>query len=223
MILFSAFPQKIQAMKKIGFSMLIILFTAMRAFTQLEGGAIMLGTSTSLWDQTGNKGSLIFSQYKEKVGDETTEGPKTTAFNLSSRVGFNLVQGLVAGVRANFTYNETKHSYDGEDYKSKETGIYGGPFVRYYFNSAGKVKPFIEGEAAFGRIKDDYGDDHVDKLNIMQLAGGAGIGIFLSDCVSFDVMAGYGHTSITDPDDESDAKVITSGFGGGIGFTFFLK
>lgn len=215
-------------MKKLALIILAALFSFGMAMAQAPEGSIYLGSSTALWGgynslaeiTPANNAGISFTKSKYKYEDETVDGPKMTSFNLSPRVGYAFTDGLVVGLKLDvLSFKET----DTNDDEFKVTGLGAGPFVKYFIASEGNAKPFVEAEAAIGRLTNKYNDNDENKENTMHLGGGVGVAFFFNDNIAFDVLAGYTYSSTKDPDSESDSKSIASGFGVGVGFTLFLN
>ncbi|MEY3369026.1 MAG: hypothetical protein RI973_2181 [Bacteroidota bacterium] len=182
---------------------------------------------TSLLNSGGNNGGFLFQRNKYKEDGKVMEDFRhdVYALNLSPRIGYFLADGLMAGLRLNLEYVNNEFEYYGEVEKTEISGVLGGPFVRYYFNSKGegRVKPYLEAEGMAGRYVEDYGGESKDKLDFYHVGGGAGIAMLLSKHVSFDVMAAYGYWVSQDPDSEWNEKDISSNVGLSLGFSYFLS
>jgi len=220
----------------------LILFIAAISFiysanlkAQPDQGKWLLGMSSrvSLFGWYGSGAatdfmSINFSTSKDK-SDSGDDGDKThiKGVNLSPRAGYFIVDNLVAGLdlnMASFTYKWESEYYGDE--KEVFTIFSMGPFVRYYF-PVEKVKPFVEGFAYFGNIKDKYedddGDTETDKLSNNTFGGGAGVAFPIGEVASFDLMLGYNSNTIKyKEDNEDNYRTVTGTFGIRFGFVFFL-
>jgi hypothetical protein len=76
-----------------------------------------------------------------------------------------------------------------------------GPFVRYYFNTAPKVKIFVHGDASWGSEKYSYssgGNTQSQPLQASVYDGKAGVAVFLNPTVAVEFTAGYQSTALSE-------------------------
>lgn len=124
-----------------------------------------------------------------KVVDE-----KTRYLQLSSNIGYFLFDKFAAGLKPSYVYTKAG---GGSTFFSKSSGIYFGPFARYYFLTADK--PFnilLEGSYQHGIEK--KGDDYITtnySLNTFSIA--AGPVIYFNTSVGLEFLVGYGQTKYT--------------------------
>jgi outer membrane protein len=215
-------------MKKLILSMLAMSLFWAFAMAQAPKGTVFLGSSTAIvggiygeqnLTTATNSGGISFSKVKYKYDGASISGEKATVLNLSPRVGYAFADGFIAGLKMDFLSLTVKDQGD----KETVTGIGAGPFLRYFIPTKGKAKPFLEAQAALGRITDKYEDEKY-KVNTTEFGGGLGISFFFNDHVTFDVMGGYISSSMKDADSsDEEEKIINSGFGLGLGLTVFLS
>lgn len=217
-------------MKKTLIFFAVICLVASDALAQLEKGNLMVGvTSTiTLWGSWGSElGSGGFAKTKYKYGSESSDEYKSTIYNLLPKAGYLFTDNLVAGLEFVVSGRIEKDvDYEG---KWSESLLGAGPFVRYYY-PLDKFAPFVEAEALFGRYKDKWptsgGSEYFEEKNsfiLMNLFLGAAVP--LGDKVTFDILAGYMHSSFdfSDEEDTEEYKEITGGFGIKMGFSIFLS
>ncbi len=170
---------------------------------QTGKGRVFMGVS-STYGLVGTGSDLMtlgFSSAKSKSDSYEDDDPtKTTSFNLVPKVGYFVIDNLAVGLDVNIAMSSEK---DG-DYKTTQTLLSAGPFVRYYI-PAEKVWPFAELGGSIGSIKSKYGSgssDAENKSSLNSIWGGVGMAVPVGNHVTFDVLAGY--RSITHKDKENN-------------------
>ncbi len=195
---------------------------------QTEQGNFLIGAKSDM--------NLLFGSSKNEVTNQgqtvSSDGPKTTNFNISPTIGYFFIDGLAGGLYINFEMNNSKDKYTipvggTVDLKDNITTITAGPFVRYYF-ALDKVKPFLEGKVGFGSMKekyDSYNNNAVTsndyKYNLFNWGLGAGAAYFITDNISIDAMLGYNQTSSKYKENDNEYKTTMNSFGLNVGFTIF--
>ena len=216
------------SMKKITLLIAVLCLIAGSAIaqpTQLATGKVMVGiTSTMALDGCwgSDLGGFGFSKHKTQYGTDPAENQyTTTSFNLLPKVGYYVMDNLVAGLELLVSGYMEKDVDDGD--KDGESVIGIGPFVRYYY-PLDKVYPFAELEALFGSYKETWGED-IYKEGLVMIGGGLGVAVPLGEKVTFDALAGYTHVSWKQKDVvEGEASTyLSGGFGLRFGFSIYLR
>ena len=218
-------------MKKItilAISLVAINFGLLKA--QTNQGKVLLGVSSSL-SLAGTGSDLMnlgYSTVKYKSdadGFEESDPDKMTSINLLPKVGYFVADNFAIGLDLNIALSSNKHGED--NYKSSQTLLSVGPFVRYYIPTS-KVLPYFEISGSFGAINDKYsdnsnGEDEEYKSSVMSIGGGIGLAAPLGERVTFDVLAGYNSLTVKNKEgnDDNDRTVIGT-LGLKIGFTIML-
>jgi len=195
---------------------------------QINSGKVLMGVSSTL-NLTGTSVDLMslgYSSIKYKsdaAGFEESDPVKMTSLNFSPRVGFFVANNLALGLDINIALSSQK---DGEDdYKSNQTSLGFGPFIRYYI-PGGTVIPFLEAGVSIGEIKTKYESEFWDsenKTNIMSYLAGIGIAVPIGERVTFDLMAGYNSVTVKDKNDNDDNdRTVIGTFGLKLGFIVIL-
>ncbi len=197
------------------------------AFSQTEAGTVYFSGSTNVLAAFGT----TTEKFEPKDGDDVEyDGPKFTAFNVGPRIGYFLINGLVAGVFLD--YNYIKEEQDANDYASEYTATWNsmvfGPFAKIYIGD-GNVKPFAVGSVGFGSSKSTYeapdmaksSDDEME-YKLFNWSVGAGLAIFASESVSFEFGVAYGSDKTTNEGEYGDSHEIENAFGVRIGIGVFL-
>jgi len=196
---------------------------------QTNQGRILIGASSavSLTGMPSGLGGISYSSIQQKSDKEGFQEPDTEtwlSFNLMPKVGYFIIDNLVAGLDFNFALDSKE--YSGTTRSQSAFAV--GPFVRYYIPTP-KVKPFFELNSSFGAIYDkteydnDFRDDSESENGLMSIGGGAGIAVPLGKRVMFDALAGY--TSLTTEaleNNEDNRRVVFNTYGIELGFTIML-
>lgn len=213
-------------MKKITLLLAVFCLIAFNAVaqTQLEKGKLMLGV-TSTMSMCGSWGSealsLNITKTKYKHDSSTEDAYNKTAYNILPKVGYFIIDNLVAGLEAVISGEKGKYIDDGDTWKESVFGI--GPFVRYYYPLE-KFYPFAEVETMFGSYKDtDWDGD--DKEAMFMFGGGLGAAMPLGDRVTFDALIGYSRVrwSWEAYEGEGTDKQIDGGLLIKAGFSIYLR
>lgn len=174
----------------------------------------------------GGSSSFNFASQKStfKSDDFETDQGTNTSFSLAPSTGFFVVDNLAIGAALSFSSSKFKN--DEFDSESTNTALTFLPFVRYYF-SEGNIKPFLQGSAGLGssNFKEDseFSEESEFKSSIFAYGFDGGVAFFLNDNVSIDLGIGYASASSKPKDNnDSNRRVINSGFGFVAGFNIFL-
>jgi len=186
---------------------LIVLCACSFTFSKAQTGKgrVFVGVS-STYGMAGTGSDLMtlgFSSTKNKSDTYDDDDPsKTTSFNVLPKVGYFVIDNLAVGLDVNIATSTEK---DG-DYKTTQTLLSAGPFVRYYIPSE-KVWPFAELGGSLGSIKYKYGSgssDSENKSSANSIWGGVGMAVPVGNHVTFDVLAGYRSITLKDKEDNDD-------------------
>lgn len=197
---------------------------------QTEKGKMLVGVSSRIGLGLNVVGtgpdfmSFGFANIKYKSdNNEDPESDKITAFNLSPRYGYFLVNNFVAGLDLNLSRWSEK--YGDSKHKDTYTIFSAGPFVRYYFPTK-KVKPFLEGYSYFGIAKyneEGYDENWDSKMSNNTYGGGLGVALPIGNKASFDIMLGYNSNTMKNKkDNEDNDRIVVGAFGMRFSFVFFL-
>lgn len=218
-------------MKKISLFIALVSFGTITA--QTEKGTFIISGQTGI----GFNSTTVKYEY----AGQTSDGPKTNAFNISPSVGFFIIDNLAISIELDYKTATTKQQilipsntvgagFIPIDSKSKETTLSIVPTVTYFF-SKGKARPYINAGMGFANINQEinsYGSIEGDgefisssKINNDGLVWGAGGGLayFITNTISFDIGLAYAKYTY----EEEDVKVKTGALGANIGISVFLK
>ncbi len=202
---------------KINLFLLAILFASIGNLNaQTEQGKLLIGGQTGF--------SFSSSNLEVKADGNSFDLSKTTSLEFSPQIGYFVIDNLSLGIRLPIQYSRSKA--ERQDLEIKNLSLSVGPFVRYYFNTATNLKPYFNGEVSFGSSKaeETTGNSTSESSSSLLSYGlGAGLGVFLNDQISFDVGLGYSSvTSKTTEENPDNVRLVASGVGIALGFTFVL-
>lgn len=202
-------------MKKILLSGLIIMAIASFAKAQYHQGQLMVAGSTEL--------TALFGKTYEKSDNHTSDKLSVTAFELTPKAAYFVMDGLALGAGLPISYNRLKAENDASQTTSS-IGI--EPFARYYL-SAGGLYPFAHVAGLIGskkeKTEDGNGNSHEDTYSLTGLEVGGGLAFQVSDRVAFDIMAGYSTMSSKEKENnDNNHREITNGLGIAAGITIFF-
>lgn len=170
----------------------------------------------SVFSQTGRGawlagGNIGFSSATEHDNPSTFSTTKTTTFVFAPDFGYFIINNLAAG--AEVTYLSIRAT-NGPN-SATSNAFSAGPFIRYYFPIAKKIKIFVHGNILWG--SENYNDGE-PKTSTSIYGFKAGPAFFLNSRVAFEITAGYQHTK-----SKSDYYNSTTGeFMMGAGFQIHL-
>ena len=205
-----------------------ILFNCSWAFAQTGKGSFMVGelTHLSLYGPVANPMNLGFSTITQKSDDEGTTGDtyKILSVNLIPKAGYFVIDNLLLGLDMTLSSNHSKAVE--EEYRSCNTILMMGPFVRYYIPLS-KIYPFAEISGSLGKevIKFEYEGNELQsyKTGIRIMSAGLGIAIPAGENLLFDLIAGYNSmVEKNKENNDSNRKEVTNSFGLKFGFSIFL-
>jgi outer membrane protein len=195
---------------------------------QTEKGTFMISGETSL----GFNSTTV----KYKNAGNTTDGPKTSSFNISPSFGYFIIDNLSLGLDFNYKTLTTKQKIltlnpDGingmiVDEKITQNTLSIIPTATYFF-SKGKARPYINAGIGYGNTKqkNNYSDlsaevsNYSTSNNGLVWGFGGGLAYFISKTVSFDLGLGYSEFTY----EENDVNIKSGAFGANIGISVFLK
>src|ERR1700722_5395214 len=178
-------------------------------------------TSKSSWLVGG--GAAFTSTTEKESG--VPGSVKTTIFVLTPNAGYFFLDNLAGGLSVNLT---STHTVNGDSYGGTSTTVTyftAGPFVRYYFNTAPKVKIFVHGDASWGSEKYSYtsgGNTQSQPLQASVYDGKAGVAVFLNPTVAVEFTAGYQSTALSEKSGGITSKSTDGSVIVGIGFQIYL-
>lgn len=180
-------------------SITVLTFSTVLMNGQTEKGKVLIGGETK----------LSFTSINQKFG--SYDKIKINSFELSPQAGVFISKSFALGIDLQIT------SASEDD--SKTTSMAFAPFIRLYAG-AGNVKPFLQGEIGFGKYS-EKDMSYTSKSNLFLYEIDGGLGIFLNENVSFDLILGYAYLSKKHTDYDM-AKDTSTGFGFGIGLFILL-
>lgn len=218
-------------MKKISLFIALVSFGTITA--QTEKGTFIISGQTGI----GFNSTTVKYEY----AGQTSDGPKTNAFNISPSVGFFIIDNLAISIELDYKTATTKQDnliseptlgggYTTIDTKNKETTFSIMPTVTYFF-SKGKARPYINAGMGFAKINLEnnyygssadgpaYGYAESSNDGLVWGAGG-GLAYFITNTISFDIGLAYAKYTY---EEEEDVKVKTGALGANIGISVFLK
>ncbi len=221
-------------MKTLLASIIILCIFSFSMNAQFNQGKWFAGSTTdvssglysSAYTGGGNQAGISFMSNWSKSGSQTSDKEKSTAWNLSPKVGYFVIDGLLAGLDLNIR-GESWKDEDGD--KDNLSVLTFGPFVRYYGSQwafvNGKLVPFAETKFLFGNYKNKYtsgSTSNTIKEGITEFAIGPGLAFVISECLSVDMLIAYKRVSWKDTDGAEDYTDITSAFGFAFGLSFYF-
>lgn len=213
-------------MKK-GFLLVALLFSIVLT-AQTEKGTFAISGKTGL--------GFSSTTLKYENSGNTTDGPKTSSYNISPSFGYFIIDNLSLGLDFNYKTVTTKQKIltlnpDGNsgmivDEKITQNTLSIVPTATYFF-SKGKTRPYINAGIGYGnnKQKNSYSASSAEVSNYSissdGLVWGAGTGLayFISKTVSFDLGLDYSEFSFK----ENNVKAKSGAFGANIGISVFLK
>ena len=206
---------------------MVTLLWVTDSFGQTDKGSVLFGGTTNL--------SALFAtdkvKFEPKDGDsEEWDGPKTTAFNFSPRVGYFIFNNFAFGLMFNYDYlkeHQEKDEKYSNEYTNTWTTIAAGPFIQFYFGK-GNIKPFVEASAGFGQIQykyespDSKSEDTDEKYNLFGWEVGAGVAFFVNEHIGILAGVGYGSDQMTHDGEHGKSTYTTSGIGVDFGIVVYL-
>ena len=186
------------------FTLMLFLSAGLTVQAQLEKGRYFIAGSNRL---EFNKGTE-----KDKNNGEVDESSKQSYFDFDfqPRVGYTVIDNLVAGVFMDIDIYSSKYK-DDDRYKMKGTTLILGPFARYYFPVCDKMIPYVEAQVGGGidNYKDTYNSgDEWEKYNetVFAYRFGGGATYFFNDMIGADMFLGFSHEAYKHKIDESEAS-----------------
>ena len=119
-------------MKKFIFISLIVFISGIQLSAQVEEGTILVGGTAGF--SSGNSKTI----FDDGTNTTTTDGPKTTSFEVSPWFGYMLSEDLGAILGFGFSSSTEESKYDdfnGDEHTvtDKSTLFYVAPGIRYYY------------------------------------------------------------------------------------------
>lgn len=223
-------------MKKLFLIGALALFGAVNA--QTEKGSWVVGGSTTLGFNNATS--------KQKVGSNTSDGPKISTFTITPSVGYFVINKLAIGVDLGFTSITSKQEDDQMSayYSAKSTvnTFSVMPTATYYFKSDSKLLPYLGAGLGFAssKIKYDfsgpYGVDSEDKNNGFAWKVKGGLMYLITPSIGVDIGVTFNQVSSSEhhpmfyPNGYEivqggtyEVKTVENTFGVNFGFSFFFK
>lgn len=152
-----------------------------------DGGNFMIGSSFGL----SSAQSRITQN--DTGGEAEGEGPSSTLFCISPKVGYFLVDNLALGIGLDYTFNEVNQPNKN---RTKDSDLLFGPFARYYVPFSDDMAIFLEGNFGFGNSSDIMDVDGVSQnisTNIFAIGAGPGLTVFSSDAIGISAIFKYNY------------------------------
>jgi hypothetical protein len=182
----------------------ILLISGISVKAQTEKGRYFYAGSNDL--------GLTFGGEKTNNNGTIDDASKVSYFdfNFTQRMGYTVINNLVAGLFFNLDLYSHVYKEDG-NYSYKQATFIIGPFARYYFPISDKFMPYVEGQVGFGfdNYKSRYYEaDDWTKYNegVFTYRLGGGATYFFNDFIGADIFLGFNHESYKHKGDESEAS-----------------
>ncbi|WP_347173753.1 outer membrane beta-barrel protein [Polaribacter uvawellassae] len=198
-------------MKRKKIALLILLFTAISSFSQIEKGKVYIGASSSF--------SASFTTNSNENDNYSKDIANLNSFSFSPKLGYTITDNLVVGV--DFILRYSNVSFKDSSSENINSTYVIGPFIKYYLSK--KVfKPFLLAEYGFGSQYSKFESstsksETEEEITILILGGG--ISYFINDTIGLELGVNYTKSmfksKISNP---SNNKSINSGIGTFIGF-----
>lgn len=193
---------------------------ALSTAAQTTKGAWMLGTTVGISTDApynlqappaDNHFGINYLNTTYKTGD-FKETENATLISFAPAVGYFVADQLMLGLNVNLAYAD----FEGGDVLFT-TFL---PNARFYINASPKVQPFVEGRGGV-TILAQQGE--FPRSSIYLVGGRGGAALFLNEAVSLDFFLDYIYAIEPENTDRDIPKTTNSGFGLGIGFSYFLS
>lgn len=160
------------------------LFSFILVQAQLtDAGNFMVGTSFGLSTAT----STFIQDQSEG------EGPSSTLFSISPKVGYFVIDNLGLGVGMDYTFSEVREP--NED-RTKDSDLLFGPFARFYLPISDDIAFFLEGNFGFGNSSDNLniaGEVRNINTNIFAVGFGPGLTVFSNESLGISAIFKYNY------------------------------
>ncbi|WP_281324312.1 porin family protein [Flavobacterium sp. IMCC34518] len=212
--------------------LLVALLFSVIITAQTEKGTFAISGKTGL----GFNSTTI----KYENSGNTTDGPKTSSFNISPSLSYFIIDNLSLGLDLNYKTVTTKQKtffinsgvtggYTIVDEKITQNTLSIIPTATYFF-SKGKTRPYINAGMGFANMKEKsnyYGSladgqtssNFSTSNNGLVWGAGGGLAYFVSKAIGFDLGLAYAKYTYK----ENNSKVKTGSLGANIGISVFLK
>ncbi len=192
-------------MKKLILLVLVLLLVVSGALfgqynKNIKAGNFMLG------------GGLSFSPYmqnrKFEFGGEEVAAAKYTQFAIAANAlgGYFVTDGLEIGLAFFFDYYNTKYKESENVYIDMYYGI--GPQVCYFFDLGGSLAPYVSAAVLYRgsteKTKPAGGGGTTSKTSGFVIEPRAGVNIFITDSVAFDLGLFFNYIIRKDPDSDPE-------------------
>lgn len=137
-------------------------------------------------------------------------GFSNDSFSIAAGVGYFVVDGLLPGVR----YQYTRITADDADANESHHNL--NVYLRYYLFGAGGFYPFVVADAGYLKIQQWGSEIDSGTAELYSVMGGAGAALYLSRHFYVDFVAGMRH--YIDPPVWSDFDAEPDQFEWGLGF-----
>lgn len=213
-------------MKKIFLAASLAFFGVISA--QTEKGSFIISGKTGL--------GFTSNTVKYKYEGQTTDGPKTSTFNISPSIGYFLANNLVLGIAFDYKSTTTKQNIEMLDpsttggfttqyTKTTQTILSVVPNATYFF-SQGKLRPYLGAGLGLASAKnksnftsdDAYSNTESKNTGLVWTANG-GLMFLISRTIGLDLGLGYANYSFK----ENDVKTSSGAFGANAGISVFLN
>lgn len=206
---------------------LSIFFCTLSSLSQSKNETLTSPTSKGNYIIGGSSG-FNFSSVSLKIKSDSLEtqdlGLRETSLSLTPIAGYFLIDDLAIGLGLSLILDKSKS--DEFNFKSTNTTFIFTPFIRYYFTK-GTIKPFLQGNLGIGTSNstNEFNSQETESKNsVFNYGFDGGVAFFLSNLISIDVGVGYISSSSKPKDsNESNTRIISSGFNFNTGITIFLK
>ena len=166
-------------------------------------------------------GTGSFSSYNQSLSYSSTNiTAKYTSIDISTSVGYFVIDKLVLGLSPSFSYYKGNVTSQGLNYSPTKYSI--GPFARYYLlNSEKPFNLLADIRYQFGIAKNPSPSSDKGKLNNFSIM--AGPEIFFNSSVGLEILLGYKTTTETIDNSPNAYTDKRKGFQVSVGFQIHLQ
>ncbi|MCB9017784.1 MAG: porin family protein [Prevotellaceae bacterium] len=159
----------------------------------------------------GGQLGFDYSKSETKHSSVTTDGPKTTTFEIEPTVGYAFSDKAAIGMNLGFDYSKLTGTYNDKDIETKTPEWKVEPYFRYTVVKWDKIRLYAEAGLTFAGSKAKIKAGGVETDGDKKFGFGIGvcpeIAYFVTDHISINadlnlLTAGFFMSKITEPDDD---------------------
>lgn len=168
---------------------LALVSCTMSLYSQVEKGKFSIGTRLDV------AGGMELALRQQRTGlligrynsiDEEKNKIKVFSIHFTPELGYNILDNLMVGGAVDYIYYKIQDVKLGET--AKETIFTGGPFIRYYFHTPLRLRPYLGLEANFGKFETQAtgATQEDDKVGLNIFGGNTGLAYFFDNGIGVD-------------------------------------